>query len=111
MIQGNPKFDGIAVAKIEIDFLKNPVHIDVQAAFVNVKTGDTHGWTRGAPGWSDDTRLLIKSLRESMERDLASTHFAGSGVAVTGSATTSSSSGGLSEHLGAVDTSGGVPSV
>lgn len=75
MIQGSVRFDGIAVAKLEIDFLKNPVHIEVQAAFVNSKTGDTHGWARGGVNFSDKTRMLMLQLRDSMEQDLAKRHF------------------------------------
>jgi hypothetical protein len=114
-IQGTPKFNGIAVAKIEVDFLRNPVHIDVQAAFVNVKTGDTHGWTRGTPGWSDKTRELISSLRLSMEEDLAARHLEG-GASPVSSASSSKVGGeptGLGEFLGSTQEDGGngVPSV
>lgn len=117
MIQGTPKFGGLAVAKIEVDFLKNPVHIDVQAAFVNMKTGDTHGWTRGSPGWSAKTRELINTLRLSMEEDLAAYHLEGGATAVTSVASASSSKvggepTGLGEWLGSAREDGnGVPSV
>lgn len=114
MIQGTPKFDGLTIAKIEVDYLKNPIHIDVQAAFCNVGTGDTHGWTRGSPGWSEQTRQLLARLRESMEEDLARFHFMGDGGAapVTKQYTGGAANGGLAEHLGAEqNTEQGTPSV
>lgn len=113
MIQGTPSFDGIAVAKIEVDFLQNPTHIDVQAAFINVRSGDTHGWTRGSPGWSDQTRELIVKLRESMEQDLANRHFSGGGVSPTAATQQrTAASGGIGEHLGGEHgDSEGAPSV
>lgn len=116
MIQGTPKFNALVVAKIEIDFLKNPVHIDVQAAFVNTKTNDTHGWTRGAPGWSDKTRELINQLRLQMEADLGARHFeGGTSASVDGAASrVGTEPTGLGEFLGAERTredGNGVPSV
>lgn len=115
MIRGSPKFDALSVAKISIDYLKNPIEIDVQAAFINTGTGDTHGWTRGSPGWSDETRGLMNALRVSMERDLAARHL--SGVEGAPGAATYTGGGpqqpsGLGEHLGAFGgTSDGTPSV
>jgi len=101
MIQGSPKFDGIAVAKIEIDFLKNPVHIEVQAAFINTKTGDTHGWTRGGNVFSDRTRTLLLQLRDSMEQDLADRHFSTGGSSLnTSGPPRAEHVGGISEFLG-----------
>lgn len=107
MIKGTPKFDGLAVTKMELDFIKNPIHIEVSAAFVNSKTGDTHGWTRSSGGWSEETRALIKQLREAMERDMASSHLTDADTAAptTGKAgiTLGPTTGGLGEHLGDVD--------
>lgn len=106
MIQGSPRFDGIAVAKIEIDFLKNPVHIEVQAAFVNSKTGDTHGWTRGGVNFSDKTRTLMLQLRDSMEQDLADRHFTTGGSMSASSPARSEQTGGIGEFLGAATEDG-----
>ena len=115
MIQGSPKFDGLVVAKIEVDFTKNPIHIDVQAAFVNIGTGDTHGWTRGSPGWSEQTRQLIAQLRDSMEQDLGNFHFQGGSSNVPSakklSAGNPAATSGLAEHLGASNSTDGAPSV
>jgi hypothetical protein len=115
VIRGAPKFDGLAVAKISIDYLKTPIEIDVQAAFMNTETGDTHGWTRGTVAWSDETRGLLNALRVAMERDLAARHLSGAdGGAPVAAATytgTSRQPSGLSEPLGALgDTDNGTPS-
>jgi hypothetical protein len=111
MIQGSPKFNGLAVVKFSIDYLRNPVHIEVEAAFVSQETGDTHGWTRGAPAWSDETRKLINLLRSQLELDLAARHFVG---ATTSNGSTSAPVGdkptGLGELFGNPEDDG-VPSV
>lgn len=113
-VHGTPAFDTIAVAKIEIDYTKTPYSIDVQAAFINSQTNDLHGWTRGAVPWSEETKKLMNALRESMEQDLAGRHFVG-GQPRPGpyqsSAADNSAPSGLGEHIGAVDTKDGVPSV
>jgi len=107
MIQGTPKFDGIAVAKFEIDFLRTPVHIEIKAAFVNSKTGATHGWTTGDGNISDKTRALMLELRNSMEQDLAERHFSSGGVAFNSLAPRKADAvGGIGEHLGAVNEDG-----
>jgi hypothetical protein len=114
MIKGTPKFDGLVVAVIEINFLKNPgtVAINVQTAFINERTGDTHAWSRGSPGWSDETRGLIQDLRASMERDLAGRHFIEGSLSDGASPATVARKGpsGLGEHLGTA-TDDDVPSV
>jgi len=103
MIRGTPKFNGIAIAQIEINYLQTPMSIDVQAAFVNTTTGDTHAWEKGGVSWSDKTRGLIHDLRTSMEQDLAARHFSGGGTeASTVTSMAAEKPGGLGEHLGAV---------
>jgi len=78
MINGSPKFDGLAIGNIEADFTKQTIQLKAVAGFVNTTTGDTHGWTRGEGGvWSTDTLQRLKELREAMERDLANLHFEG----------------------------------
>lgn len=103
------KFDTIRVAEITVSFLETPAAVTAKAAFVNTKSGATHGWTTGKR-WADDTMAKLVELRELMERDLSSTHFEDGATA--SSPTTSGGSiretfQGLGEHLGASEE--GVP--
>lgn len=96
------KFDTIRVAEITVNFLEATPAVTAKAAFVNTKTGATHGWTTGKR-WSEETMIALAALRESMERDLVGQHF--DDGSVSSSATTSSGSPrdafqGLGEHLG-----------
>lgn len=99
------KFDGIRVAEITVSLLEAPAVISAKAAFVNTKTGTTHGWTT-CKSWSKETVEKLKELRDAMERDLAATHFEDG--AITSSPTTASGGvrdafQGLGEHLGAAE--------
>lgn len=102
MIKGAPRFDGLTVSKIEVDFFKNPIHIEAMAAFINTVTGDTHGWTRSNNAWSEETRELLQKLRESMERDLSKRHLTDGAIASPqpGLKMGDKSVGGLGEHIG-----------
>ncbi len=96
--RGDPKIDGLVVSEIEVNFLANPVTIEVTAAFISTKGGDTHGWTKGhGSQWSDETRQNLKALRESMENDMAKVHFVTSNSGATKKPT--EDVGGLGEHL------------
>ena len=102
------KFDTIRVAEITVSFLESPAVVTAKAAFVNTKSGATHGWTTGKR-WSDETMAKLVELRELMERDLSVTHFEDG---ATSSPTTSGGSvreafQGLGEHLGTSEE--GVP--
>lgn len=103
------KFDGIRVAEITVNFLEVSASVSAKAAFVNTKTGATHGWTTGKR-WSDETMAKLVELREMMERDLAAIHFEDGS---SSSSPTTSSGGlrdgfqGLGEHLGGTEE--GVP--
>lgn len=78
MINGSPKFDGLAIGSIEVDFTKQTIQLKAVAGFINTATGDTHGWTRGEGGiWSTETLQKLQELREAMEKDLARLHFEG----------------------------------
>jgi hypothetical protein len=99
------KFDAIRVAEISVNFLETPAAVTAKAAFVNTKSGATHGWTTGKR-WSDETMAKLVELRELMERDLSAVHFEDG--AFPGSPTTSSGSlregfQGLGEHLGTLE--------
>lgn len=96
------KFDSIRVAEVSVSFLEATPAVTAKAAFVNTKSGATHGWTTGKR-WSDETMAKLAELRAAMEKDLADQHFDdGSSV----SSPTTSGGGlretfqGLGEHLG-----------
>ena len=73
-VQGVPKFDALAILKIDqIDFLQGPSLV-AHAAFVDTKTGKTHGHTLGR-NWSKETIAKLEELKELMERDMAELHF------------------------------------
>jgi hypothetical protein len=97
-VTGTPKFDQLVVSEITVNFLNSPVSLDVVAAFVNSKTGETHGWTKGHGSlWSENTKEKLKALREAMESDIGKAHFVGSVTKSVGSE--ASFKGGLGEHL------------
>ena len=88
-VQGTPAFDAVALLEVEaINFVHTNVRLVAHGAFVSTKTGNTYGSTT-CERWSKQTIELLKSLRESMENDLAALVFE------TGSVTSSTSSGGL----------------
>lgn len=96
------KFDAIRVAEITVNVLETPAVISAKAAFVSTKTGATHGWTT-CKSWSDETIAKLRELKDSMERDLANTHFedgASSSSPTTSSGGLRESFQGLGEHLG-----------
>jgi hypothetical protein len=104
MIRGNARFDGVAVLEGSFSFLGASNGLEGKAAFVNSKTGDTHGWTTNKQ-WSPQVLEKLKELRALMEVDLGQLHLEGGGevlVAPTGAGTVLSESrgtGGLGEHL------------
>ena len=102
MIRGNAKFDSIAVGEGAFSFLGSTLMLEAKAAFVNSKTGDTHGWTKNAQ-WSPPVVEKLKELRALMEIDLGQLHLEGGGevlVAVTSAGPAAGGGGGLGEHLG-----------
>ena len=102
MIRGVPKFDGIAIGEGTFSFLGTTVHLEAKAAFVDAKSGDTHGWTKNMQ-WSPGTMAKLHELRALMEQDLSRLHMQHDGVppvaiAVNSVATTTASNG-LAEFL------------
>jgi hypothetical protein len=98
---GIPKFDGVAVLEISVDFKGPSGKVEAVAAFVDTTTGETHGWTKGVgTTWSNQTKERLQALRESMEEDLAARSFGD-----RRSATRAADVGGLGEHLGTGTTS------
>ncbi len=70
-----PKFDSVKVGELGINAMTGEVSI--KAAFVNAKTGETHGWTT-ATGTvlSDRSKEALQALLDAIERDLDVRHFA-----------------------------------
>lgn len=106
MIRGQPKFDGLAVAKFNVSFLGSTLEFVAEAAFTDSKTGQTHGWTRNTQ-WSPATIEKLKELRALMETDLGGLHLDGGGEVLVGPTTVMNAArrglapdGGLGEHLG-----------
>jgi len=95
-------FDKIVVGEISVDLLTASPKLSAKAAFVNTKTGSTHGWTTGTQ-WSAETVEKLRELRALMERDLESVHFAddvGQPTTTTGSGHIKKELQGLGETLG-----------
>lgn len=71
---GAPNFDGIAVMEVKVSFLGPTTSLEAKAAFVNSKTGNTHGSTT-CTQWSPATIEALRALRDQMEEDLIRIHF------------------------------------
>jgi hypothetical protein len=106
MIRGTPKFDGMAVGEITVVFTGLQLQFEAKAAFIDSKTGETHGWTKAtAASWSPTTIDKLRELRALMELDLGKLHLEGGGEILVGPPgavpqTGVAFEGGLSEHLG-----------
>lgn len=106
MIRGAAKFDALALGELTVSFLApgNP-QMKAKAAFVNSRTGSTHGWTTAEAGaWGKDTIAKLAELRALLERDLAAIHL-DSVDELTGPTPTSPSglTGGLGELVNGHD--------
>jgi hypothetical protein len=105
MQSGTPKFNAIAALEGSFSFSALGAALNVKAAFVDTKTGHTHGWMTGAGlTWSKQTMDALNQLRDSMEADLARLHFEDGTVGTveksSGVSSPSPALGGLNEHLG-----------
>lgn len=101
MIQGAPKFDGIAVGSLEAMLIGPNKTLKAKAAFVNSKSSATHGWTEKS-SWSPAVFAKLKELTELMESELALDHFEGAtamGVPSAKKGVEFEEAGGLGEHL------------
>ena len=102
-VRGTLRADGLAVARITVDFLVNPVKVHALAALIHTEGGQTLGWSEGeASTWSPETMKKLQELRDAMEGDLAGRlfHERQDGSAVTDTAPSGMNLGGLGEHLG-----------
>lgn len=75
MINGLIRFNSLAMAEGSFSFLGVNIQLRGKAAFVDTKTGKTHGSTESNAGWSKETFAALDQLRACMERDLARVHF------------------------------------
>lgn len=73
MIKGTIKFDGLALGELNITFLEG-LRISATAAFINSKTGATHGSTKKHGQWSTATLAAVRELRAAIEQDIAKSH-------------------------------------
>jgi hypothetical protein len=101
MIKGYAKFDSLAVGEFSASFLGTNLKLECKAAFVDSKTGQTHGWTANQT-WSPPVIAKLKELRELMEMDLGAIHLEGGGETVPNTVTPQRSAQaptGLGEHV------------
>jgi hypothetical protein len=104
MIKGYAKFDSIVVGELTAAFIGPTLDFKAKAAFVDSKTGQTHGWTTSQT-WSPPVIAKLKELRELMEMDLGAVHFEGGGEVVSNTVTpqrVGPAATGLSEHVGEI---------
>ena len=110
MIHGSPKFSGLAIGELTLNKLGPTLKLEAKAAFVDPKTGSTHGWTTGSQ-WSPTTIAKLGELLALMEMDMGRAHFEGGGVPLEGAIVGTpgpqqgrlTPMGGLSEHVVGVD--------
>jgi hypothetical protein len=101
VIRGVPKFDGIAIGEFTVNFMGQTLEMRAKAAFVDSKTGSTHGATEHRH-WSEMTIEKLKELRAAMELDLGQLHFEGGGSLLLTAAQgrQADEGGGLGDHVG-----------
>ena len=99
-VEGTPVFNALAILEIEkIDYREGSPSLVAHAAFVNTKTGRTHGRTVGRQ-WSKETLAKFEELKDSMERDMSRQHFSDGTVDATTSATPGKEPTGIGEFIG-----------
>ncbi len=69
------KFDRIVLMKLTVELTSAQAEMTATGAFVNTRTGQTHGSTKGST-WSEETVQALVRLRESIEADMERVHFA-----------------------------------
>lgn len=101
MKTGTPLFDGIAIGELTANLMKGPgvVELSAKAAFVNSKTGRTHGWTSHNT-WSPAVVAKLKELTDLMEEEVAQVQFSGYEKGSFGGQSSSTEPRGLADHLG-----------
>jgi hypothetical protein len=101
VIVGNVRFTGLAAAEGTFSFISSTgVQLKAKAAFVDPKTGKTHGWTHTEMGWSKETLVALENLRTCIERDLSRVHFTEmDGFSADSETTRAGTPGGIGESL------------
>ena len=105
MINGSPKFNGMAMGEGKFSFLGTTIHLEGKAAFIDNRTGQTHGWTHNT-SWGKDTIDKLMELRAAMELDLGRLHLEGGGEKLVTTSKPPALTGGgdgLGEFLGTSD--------
>jgi len=98
MRRGVMKPDGVRVLELKCSFINPPSGgLTAKAAFVDSKTGHTHGFTEHMV-WSPDTLLKLRALRDAMELDLQAAHFTDPEESPIASVK-KEDGGGLADHL------------
>lgn len=96
MIRGTPKFDGVACAEGSFNFFGTGPALVSKAAFINTKTGDTHGWTENKV-WSRATVEKLQELRALMDIDLGVRHLENGGESLAGPEAPAAAKGGFGD--------------
>ena len=104
MIQGVPVFDGLAVGEFTVDRMNGTgTTIVAKGAFINTRTGSTHGFCVHKGPWSEATIARLQELLVSMEVDIGRTHLENGGslsIATPAAGPPPGDEGGLGNHLG-----------
>ena len=105
-ISGALKANQVTVHRLSVDRSRGQ-RIEVLAGLTHSKTGATHGWVDDSEvKWSDETRMRLASLLESVEHDLVRAHFEEGSEELSserGSSGLEVPSGGLGERLGTAE--------
>ncbi len=98
-IKGTLKEGELRIAKVLYDFTKQPMHVDVTAALVDLELGSTRAWIpANGVVWSVETANALAALVKCMERDIANIMMSRSDV--TKPADETRTQGGIGEHVG-----------
>lgn len=96
MIEGAPKFNGLAVLEIEaMNYAsEGGPSLVAHAAFINTKTGETYGRTT-CRRWSKETMRRLEEFKQAIEQDIGKMVFEGEPSGLTKSP---EDMGGIAEH-------------
>lgn len=73
---GTCKIDGVTMGEVTINLLGHTVDLSAKYALCNSATGDRFGAGNRNANWSADTLEKLRSLVDSMERDICKDVFA-----------------------------------
>ncbi len=96
-MKGTMRFDSLALGELTISFIAPGTVMTGKAAFVDSKTGTTHGWTETSGGWSETALKALAALKEAVEADFGKLHLETTHAGTVSEAPQRSS---LSVHLG-----------